>query len=441
MTDATEPTPVAQRTWRSRLIEVAVWAFSPLAIIIVGHVLAAILGASGPRVIVVASLVALGFGGFFLLRPSRRFHVGRARAAGLVYAGIFTALTQIPAPPATEEISPPAETATTADAAPTPARTEPDAGPTLYPWPFDAPSVTLACRNPTARRAGMVTATTPDGREYAVNGTARSRYPDVDPIWLDDPQVAGLKVNIGGAIDRGLALCLGANRAASPLRVTPGQAPPPPVQTAQVSETLPTIDDSAFSLRIVSVEESGNAVRGQIETNMPLPIEIMVGVSLRGQRDDDIYIGNDQRVRITASPQSFSIPTTTSRGGLPSGEYDVEATFYPRWGGANGPPEARAITREIRATRRITLRGTGGSARDAAARNEAQRWLMENTATGDRWNPAEFERRMGPSERMRVTNRTEIIVAYYFPRADATVFVNTLRNELVTWRLGRHDSL
>lgn len=436
MTEATEPTPVAPRTLRSRLIEIAIWVFSPLAIIIVGYVLAALLGASGPRVIVVASLIALGFGGFFLLRPSRRFHVGRGRAAGLVYAGIFTALTQIPLPPATQEVSPSAGASTTA-----PLRAESESAPTLYPWPFDAPSVTLACRNPTARRAGMVTATTPDGREYAVNGTARSRYPEVDSIWLDDPQVAGLKVNIGGAIDRGLALCLGANRAASPLRVMPGQAPPPPVQPAQVAETLPTIDDSAFELRIVNVEESGGAVRGQIETNMPLPIEIMVGVALRGQRDDDIFMGNDQRVRITESPHSFSIPTTTSRGGLPSGEYDVEATFYPRWGGANGPPEARAITREIRATRRITLRGTGGSARDAAARNEAQRWLMENTATGDRWNPAEFERRMGPSERMPVTNRTEIIVAYYFPRADATVFVNTLRNELVTWRLGRHDSL
>jgi hypothetical protein len=289
----------------------------------------------------------------------------------------------------------------------------------------------------------MVTITTPDGQEYAVNGLARSRYPDVDPLWLDDPQNPGLKINIGGAIDAGLGLCLGPGNAAAPLRLTPEVAPPPPPpEPAPPVENLPDIDDSAFELRIVGVEESGGAVRGQIETNMPLPIEIMVGVSLRGQRDDDTYIGNSQRLRITASPQAFSIPTTVPRSGaLPSGDYDVEATFYPRWGGENGPPEARAITREIGATRRITLRGSGGSAQDAIARNVAQRWLMESTASGDPWNPAEFERRMGPSERMPVTNRTEIIVAYYYPRADATVFVNTLRNELVTWRLGRHTSL
>jgi len=435
--DNTASTGVAPRTWRSRLIEIGVWVFSPVALIIGGYVVAAILGAPGPLVIVVFSLIALAAGGYFFWRPNPRFHVARARASGLVYAGLIAALLQIPTAPQTE--APAVEQV--ADGA-APSRRPQATQPTLYPWPFDAPSVTLACRNPTGRRAGMVTITTPDGQEYAVNGTARSQYPEVDPLWLDDTETPGLKINIGGAIDRGLGLCLGAGNAAAPLRLTPGVAPPPPPpELAPVAEVLPTIDDSAFELRIVSVEESGSAVRGQIETNMPLPIEIMVGVSLRGQRPDDTYIGNSQRLRITASPQAFSIPTTTQRVALPSGEFDVEATFYPRWGGANGPPEARAITREISATRRITLRGTGGSARDAIARNEAQRWLMENTAMGDRWNPAEFERRMGPSEQIRVANRTEIIVAYYYPRADATVFVNTLQNELVVWRLGRHNSL
>lgn len=436
MTETNNASP--QRSWRSRLIEIGIWVFSPLALVIGGYLVSAILGAPGSRVIVIASLIALGAGAYFLWKPSQRFPVRRARGAGLIYAGLFAAILQIPTTPPID--ASPEQDVERARVAPE--QRQEAAGPTLYPWPFDVPSVTLACRNPVGRGTGMVTVTTPEGREYAVNGLAHSRYPEFDPIWLDDPQTPGLKINIGEAIDRGLALCLGPQRAAAPVRLTPGVAPPPPPPSpAPVAEILPTIDDSAFELRIVSAEESGNAVHGQIETNMPLPIEIMVGVSLRGQRDDDTYIGNTQRIRITASPQAFSIPTTTQRIALPSGEYDVEANFYPRWGGQNGPPEARAITREISATRRITLRGTGGSARDAIARNEAQRWLMENTAMGDRWNPAEFERRMGPSERMRVTNRTDIIVAYYYPRADATVFVNTLQNELVVWRLGRHDTL
>ena len=94
---------------------------------------------------------------------------------------------------------------------------------TLSPWPFDAASVTLNCRNPAGNRSGMVTVTTPDGREYAVNGTARRNYPEMRPIWLDDPQVHGLKI-ISPALQVGLALCLGAGQSAPPLRLTRGAA-------------------------------------------------------------------------------------------------------------------------------------------------------------------------------------------------------------------------
>jgi hypothetical protein len=80
----------------------------------------------------------------------------------------------------------------------------------------------------------MVTATTPDGREYALNGTARSDYPDVRPLWLDDPQVHGLKVNIGDAIQRGLDLCLAAGAAAPPLHVSP-VAPAPTASSATLT--------------------------------------------------------------------------------------------------------------------------------------------------------------------------------------------------------------
>ncbi len=42
-----------------------------------------------------------------------------------------------------------------------------------------------------------------------MNGAARGmdEWPDIDPIWADDPDVKGLKVNIGPLIERGLALC------------------------------------------------------------------------------------------------------------------------------------------------------------------------------------------------------------------------------------------
>jgi hypothetical protein len=74
------------------------------------------------------------------------------------------------------------------------------------PWPFTVDSATLMC----TKGAGGERVTVVANREmYALNGTAKSAnlWPPFDPIWLDDPQVPGLKVNIGPMIERGRALC------------------------------------------------------------------------------------------------------------------------------------------------------------------------------------------------------------------------------------------
>ena len=312
---------------------------------------------------------------------------------------------------------------------------------TLYPWPFSVPSVTLACRNPAGPRHGDATVTTDDGREFALNGLARRSHPDVMPIWLPDPQTEGLRISVGPAISRALDLCLNSGEAAPPLRVAPGRPPPAPERVAPApSPPLPKIDQSQLRLTVLSAIESNGSVTGEIGTNLPLPVEVMVGLSLRGQQPNDVFIGNDQRVTLSSARQSYSIPLTTSRGQLPSGRYDVEVTFYPRWGAENGSPAARAITRELRASRPIELRGSGQSASSAIRRNEAQRWLMMNVDIQERFDLAEYERHLGPSQRFRPSGRTGIVMGYYFSQADATIFMSEPLNEVLVWRLGRHSN-
>ena len=48
-----------------------------------------------------------------------------------------------------------------------------------------------------------------DGTQYALNGLARGtgEYEDIGPIWLDDPEVDGLKVGIDGLIGWGNTVC------------------------------------------------------------------------------------------------------------------------------------------------------------------------------------------------------------------------------------------
>jgi hypothetical protein len=72
------------------------------------------------------------------------------------------------------------------------------------PWPFTVPRGILGCTQPPF--PGAVTFNV-DGTLYAINGTAEDAHMgrNVNPIWKKAPY--GLRVDIGGMIDKGLALC------------------------------------------------------------------------------------------------------------------------------------------------------------------------------------------------------------------------------------------
>lgn len=74
-------------------------------------------------------------------------------------------------------------------------------------WPLTVDEGTVSCEG-IGERLGQVYFTA-EGTTYAVNGLAQgaSDGPDIDQIWADDPEMDGLKINIGPIIDRGLDLC------------------------------------------------------------------------------------------------------------------------------------------------------------------------------------------------------------------------------------------
>jgi hypothetical protein len=79
-------------------------------------------------------------------------------------------------------------------------------------WPFTVDSGVLKGVPTGQRTAGgtdLVEVTfTSGGTTYALNGIARDtrKYAEIDGIWASDPNIVGLKKNVGPIIDRGLAL-------------------------------------------------------------------------------------------------------------------------------------------------------------------------------------------------------------------------------------------
>ncbi|SKC77661.1 Protein of unknown function [Krasilnikoviella flava] len=71
-----------------------------------------------------------------------------------------------------------------------------------WDWPLSVDSVTYMCGE------GNAIIVKADGELYALNGLAKGQgYADLDPIWLDDPEVDGLKVDAGSLTDYVLEQC------------------------------------------------------------------------------------------------------------------------------------------------------------------------------------------------------------------------------------------
>ena len=110
-------------------------------------------------------------------------------------------------------------------------------------------------------------------------------------------------------------------------------------------------------------------------------------------------------------------------------------TFYPRWGASNGNPKAKKIKDEISASVEIILQGSGESTEDAKKRNELQKWVMENVIVGTPWNEQDFVQRLGKYKKIKADLRLH--EGFYFPKADMTILVNTVKGTISTWRMGR----
>jgi hypothetical protein len=72
-----------------------------------------------------------------------------------------------------------------------------------FDWPLTVEQIGFECPG-----GNQLVIVTEDGTQYAGNGLAKDGgYADIDPIWKDDPDFAGLKASIGELIEWGNATC------------------------------------------------------------------------------------------------------------------------------------------------------------------------------------------------------------------------------------------
>lgn len=75
-------------------------------------------------------------------------------------------------------------------------------------WPLTVDHGVVVCVPKPGTNVDVLTFVSPDGEEYALNGIAAGAdYPDIDPIWRNDPDIPGAKVGIGPLIRRASSVC------------------------------------------------------------------------------------------------------------------------------------------------------------------------------------------------------------------------------------------
>ncbi len=219
-----------------------------------------------------------------------------------------------------------------------------------------------------------------------------------------------------------------------------GKADTPKLTNETQVETQPQeqvmLADGEYKIKVSAAEISTTKVDFTVSTNLPLPVEVMAGVSLQGQKDSDTWIGYNQKVMLKKTTQIFSL--SFPKKPLPSGKYDAEVTFYPRWGAKKGNPNAAKIGRNIEGVSFVNLSGDGQNAEDRMERDRLQLWVMENVNPATSWDNHALTTKLGEREIVAVKRMNpNIIKGYYFPKVDMTIYVNVLKHEYVTFRKGR----
>lgn len=210
-------------------------------------------------------------------------------------------------------------------------------------------------------------------------------------------------------------------------------ATPQPPKEKLVETLLP---DAEYEIQVSAVELGPTKVEVTTTTNLPLPVQVMAGVSLQGQKPEETWIGFNQKITLKTDTQTFVLDFPKKP--LPTGIYDVEATFYPRWGAKNGNSIASQIGKNIEGVNQISLTGDGQRTADRMEKDKMQLWIMENVNPATAYNESTMRAKLGASEPVAVTKMNpNIIKGHYFPKADMTIYVNTLKNEYVTFRKGR----
>ncbi|MGE0083313.1 MAG: hypothetical protein AB7S75_02725 [Desulfococcaceae bacterium] len=181
----------------------------------------------------------------------------------------------------------------------------------------------------------------------------------------------------------------------------------------------------------------------EIQTNIQEPAIFSLSLEIEGQKPNDTFIGTgiikvpiaDGKGRATIDGTKNVFPFGSR---LPSGNYNVEASFHPLWSENRATASNLGIRDSIKGKSVVNLGASGATADSVMKKAEGQKWVMMNVHSNMPYDQNAWEVKFGTWQEVeyRGEGNPNILKMYYFKSIDMTLMVNALKQEILTYRMG-----
>lgn len=193
----------------------------------------------------------------------------------------------------------------------------------------------------------------------------------------------------------------------------------------------------------LDAEYSSGKIKFKIDTDITLPIEVMIGIGLKDSKPNDPAIGFSKRVLIDEKSKEFTFEAINTYGfdseKLSDGLYKASVKFFPSWGAKSSNQEAKNL-KNIKAEIDLII-GQLNSNNALIDKQKKQQWAIEIPMKTN-WDRSRFIKNLGNYEELKTKGRDpKVVKTYYFPEADVTFFVSKPLNQVLMWKIGKITKL
>lgn len=197
-----------------------------------------------------------------------------------------------------------------------------------------------------------------------------------------------------------------------------------------------------YWIKVAPTNVKGFIVEAEIETNIPGAFQLVARLVYKPPNDEGGFIGTglvrfpafNGKGRVTID----GLKTAEPRGSkLPNGEYDFEVFYNYMWPDNTETTRLTKINTNIKGVMTLSLSASEAAASRANS-EDGVRWVVENVAEGNYWDPLFWRNKFGDLEEVayKGPGDPKMHKMYYIRSIHVTLLINDVNSTIIGYRMG-----